>query len=128
MDKGTDLSLLSLFLPEGLLDFFDIVGFEQKPIKNPLYDNRLTVFLEEKKQIPERYKDHTFKASGFMEPRVIDDYPIRSNLVSLSLKRRRWDVLVDGKWTKTSRDWDDFIAQGTRMSKEFSAFLKEING
>lgn len=128
MDKGTDLSLLSLFLPEGLLDFFDIVGFEQKPINNPLYDNRLTVFLEEKKQVPERYKDHTFKASGFMEPRVIDDYPIRSNLVSLSLKRRRWDVLVDGKWTKVSRDWEDFIAQGTRMSKEFAAFLKEING
>ncbi|MCK0193093.1 hypothetical protein, partial [Arenibacter sp. F20364] len=103
-------------------------GFEQKPIKNPLYDNRLTVFLEEKKQIPERYKDHTYKACGFMEPRVIDDYPIRSNLVSLSLKRRRWDVLVDGKWTKVSRDWEDFIAQGTRMSKEFAAFLKEING
>lgn len=128
MDKGTDLSLLSLFLPEGLLDFFDIVGFEQKPIKNPMYDNRLTVYLEEKKQIPERYKEYTFKASGYMEPRVIDDYPIRSNLVSLSLKRRRWDVLVDGKWTKASRDWDDFIAQGTRMSKEFAAFLKEING
>jgi len=128
MDKGTDLSLLSLFLPEGLLDFFDIVGFEQKPIKNPMYDNRLIVFLEEKKRIPDLYKDHTYKASGFMEPRVIDDYPIRSNLVSLSLKRRRWDVLVDGKWTKISRDWEEFIAQGTRMSKEFAAFLKEING
>ncbi len=128
MDKETDLSLLSLFLPEGLLDFFDIVGFEQKPIKNPMYDNRLIVFLEEKKQIPDLYKDHTYKACGFMEPRVIDDYPIRSNLVSLSLKRRRWDVLMDGKWTKTSRDWDGFIAQGTRMSKEFAAFLKEING
>ncbi|WP_456236338.1 ISAon1 family transposase N-terminal region protein [Arenibacter latericius] len=63
-----------------------------------------------------------------MEPRVIDDYPIRDNLVSLSLKRRRWDVLIDRKWIKTSRDWNDFIAQGTRMSKEFAAFLKEING
>ncbi|GGW30319.1 ISAon1 family transposase N-terminal region protein [Arenibacter certesii] len=128
MDKGTDLTLLSLFLPEGILDFFAIVGFEQKPIKNPLYFNRLTVFLEEKKQIPALYKDHTYKASGFMEPRVIDDYPIRDNLVSLSLKRMRWDVLIDGKWIKTSRDWNDFIAQGTRMSKEFAAFLKEING
>ncbi|WP_205667211.1 hypothetical protein [Arenibacter latericius] len=64
MDKGTDLTLLSLFLPEGILDFFDIVGFEQKPIKNPLYFNRLTVFLEEKKQIPALYRDHTYKASG----------------------------------------------------------------
>ena len=128
MNKGTDLSLLSLFLPEGLLDFFDVVGHEQKPIKNPLYFNRLTIFLEEKNQIPEAYKDHTYKGSGFMEPRVIEDYPIRDNLVSLSLKRRRWDVLLDGKWVKNSRDWNDFIGQGTRMSKEFADFLKEING
>lgn len=35
-----------------------------------------------------------------MEPMVIDDYPIRDNLVSLSLKRRRWDVLTDGMWAK----------------------------
>ena len=60
-----------------------------------------------------------------MEPRVVNDYPIRDNLVSLSLKRRRWDVLIDEKWNKVNRSWGDFIAQGTRLSKEFAAFLKE---
>ena len=127
MNKETDLSLLSLFLPEGLLTYFDVVGFDKKPIKDPLYVNRLIIYLEEKKEIPEAYKNHHYKASGFMEPRVIDDYPIRDNLVSLSLKRRRWDVLVDEKWIKVSRSWEDFIAQGTRLSKEFAAFLKEGN-
>lgn len=104
---------MSLFLPEGLLDFFDIVGHEQKPIKNPSYFNGLTIFLEARPQIPKAYKDHTYKGSGFMEPKVIEDYPIGVNLVSLSLKRRRWDVLLDGKWVKKSRDWNDFIGQGT---------------
>lgn len=127
MNKETDLSLLSLFLPEGLLTFFDVVGFEKRPIKDPLYENRLIIYLEEKKQIPEAYKDHQYKASGFMESRVVEDYPIRSNLVSLSLKRRRWDVLVDQNWVKVSRDWGEFIAQGTRLSKEFADFLKEGN-
>ena len=127
MNKETDLSLLSLILPEGLLTYFDIVGFDRKPIKDPLYVNRLTIYLEERKEIPEAYKDHQYKASGFMEPRIIDDYPIRDNLVSLSLKRRRWDVLVDEKWIKVNRSWGDFIAQGTRLSKEFADFLKEGN-
>ena len=125
MNKENDLSLLSLFLPEGLLTYFDIVGFDKKPIKDPLYVNRLTIHLEEKKEIPEAYKKYQYKASGFMEPRVVNDYPIRDNLVSLSLKRRRWDVLIDEKWNKVNRSWGDFIAQGTRLSKEFAAFLKE---
>jgi len=127
MNKGTELSLLSLILPEGILDYFDIVGFDKKAIKHVLYENRLTIYLEEKKQIPSKYKGCKHKASGFMEPRIIEDYPVRDNLLSLSLKRRRWDVLQDEKWIKVSREWGEFIAQGTRISKEFAAFLKEIH-
>lgn len=128
MNKGTDFSLLSLILPEGILEYFDIVGFDKKSIKHVLYENRLTIYLEEKKQIPSKYRDCNYKASGFMEPRIIEDYPVRDNLLSLNLKRRRWDVLLDKKWIKVSREWDEFIAQGTRISKEFAAFLKEIDG
>ena len=51
MNKDTELSLLSLILPEGILEYFDIVGFDKKPIKHVLYENRLTIYLEEKKQI-----------------------------------------------------------------------------
>lgn len=127
MKKDIELFLLSLLLPAGILDYFDVVGFDKKAIKHVLYENRLTIYLEEKKQIPSKYKDCKYKASGFMEPRIIEDYPVRDNLLSLSLKRRRWDVLQDEKWIKVSREWDEFIAQGTRVSKEFAAFLKEIH-
>ncbi|MCX2682153.1 hypothetical protein OOZ15_19560 [Galbibacter sp. EGI 63066] len=48
MSKEAKMSLLSLMLPEGILDHFDIAGFEGKPIKLPLYVNRLILYLEEK--------------------------------------------------------------------------------
>jgi len=47
-------------------------------------------------------------------------------LVTLRVKRRRWDVLIDGQTTKVCRDFKS-LAQGTRMSKEYAAFLKEIS-
>jgi hypothetical protein len=122
-----DTSLLALFLPEGILDYFEITGFERTDSNLLTYDKRLTIFLTEKKVVPEGYKEHVYKASGFMEPRMIEDYPIRNMLVSLSIKRRRWDVNLNGKTIKVSRDWNSIITQGTRITKEFAAFLKELN-
>ena len=122
-----DTSLLCFFLPDGILDYFEITGFERTDSNLKTYDKRLTIFLTEKKVIPENYKENTYKASGFMEPRIIDDYPIRNMLVSLSIKRRRWDVMIDSQEVKISRDWNSVIKQGTRISTEFAAFLKELN-
>ena len=96
-------SLIALFLPEGILDYFEIIDFERTDSTLLTYNKRLTIFLAEKKTIPEQYRDHVYKASGFMEPRVIEDYPIRNMLVSLSIKRRRWDVDLNGKTVKVSR-------------------------
>ncbi|WP_208021550.1 ISAon1 family transposase N-terminal region protein [Flavicella sediminum] len=122
-----DNSLISLFLPDGILDYFDITDYERTDSHLKTYDKRLTIFLTEKKVIPKQYKELTYKASGFMEPRLIEDYPIRNMLVSLSIKRRRWDVTVDNQVMKISRDWNTIISQGTRISTEFAAFLKELN-
>jgi len=122
-----DTSLLALFLPEGILDYFEITGFERTDSNLQTYDKRLTISLTEKKTIPEEYIENKHKASGFMEPRVIEDYPIRNMLVSLSIKRRRWDIELNGKTVKISRDWNTIITQGTRITKEFAAFLKELN-
>lgn len=122
-----DTSLISLFLPEGILDYFDIIGFDRTSSDLKTYDKRLTIFLTEKKVIPEEYKEVSYKASGFMEPRLIEDYPIRNMLVTLSIKRRRWDVTINDQEVKVSRDWDTIIKQGTRISTEFAAFLKELN-
>lgn len=124
MDINT--SLLELILPDGILEYFTIVGLEKGDSGQYVYDKTLTIFLEEKNSIPEQYKTFRYKASGFMEPRLIKDYPIRSMLVTLSVKRRRWDVEIEGQMSKVSRDWR-IVTQGTRMSEEYAAFLKEIS-
>lgn len=62
-----------------------------------------------------------------MPARMIDDYPIRNMLVKLSINRRRWEVSVDGKPKKVTRDWN-LVAQGCRMSEDYSTFLKGISG
>jgi hypothetical protein len=95
-------SLLSLFLPAGLLDYFDIVDYQTTSTNQELFTKDLTIFLVEKAIVPEQYADASSKASGFMESREINDYPIRDMLVKLNIKRRRWSVLIDGKPQKVS--------------------------
>lgn len=119
-------SLLSLFFPEGLLDYFDIVNHQTASTDKELFTKGLTIFLEEKKIIPEEYRNNEIKASGFMEAREISDFPIRDMLVKLNIKRRRWEVNIDGKNQKVSRNWN-IVFKGTRMSEDYSAFLKEIS-
>ena len=126
MKNDLNTALLELILPQGILDYFDIVDFKQGESRQYVYDKTLTIFLEEKNIIPEEYKSYRYKCSGFMEPRLINDCPIRSMLVTLSVKRRRWDVEINGQMKKVSRDWN-IVAQGTRMSAEYAAFLKEIS-
>ncbi len=47
-------------------------------------------------------------------------------LVKLKIRRRRWEIIIEGKKKKVSRDWE-VIAQGTRMSEGYASFLKEIS-
>ena len=126
LKEGLSQELLALFLPEGILDYFEIISYEKSSSGKEVYDQKLVLLLDEKNIIPQEYKDHPYKACGFMEARYINDYPIRNMLVSLKVRRRRWEVSIDGKKKKVNRDWE-MIAQGTRMSEEYAAFLKEIS-
>jgi len=115
--------LLALFLPDGILEFFDIVSYNTSSSGKRIYKKQLELTLEEKDFVPTEYKSYKYKSCGFMESRCIDDYPIRNMLVKLHVKRRRWEVTIDDKKKKVSRNWE-VIAQGTRMSEEYAAFLK----
>ncbi len=119
-------SLLTLFLPSGVLDYFTIVDYQTSNSNQELFSKYLTIFLEEKAILPEEFNDSSAQASGFMDAREINDYPIRDMLVKLSIKRRRWDVIIGGEKRKVSRDWN-LVFKGSRMSEDYSAFLKEIS-
>ncbi|WP_439584505.1 ISAon1 family transposase N-terminal region protein [Dyadobacter bucti] len=50
---------------------------------------------------------------------------IRAHNVFLHVKRRRWLATTTGK--VVHRDWNE-VAEGTWMTSELSAYLKEIGG
>ena len=64
MDKDLNQSLLELILPEGILEYFTIVGFDKGNSGKYVYDKTLTIYLEEKNQIPTEYKYYKYKPVG----------------------------------------------------------------
>lgn len=103
-------------LPDGVLDYFEPVDFKKEPECYRLY-------LEEKREVPSEFGNKRVRANGFMEEIKVHDFPIRDLQVILHVKRRRWLLVGDNR--KVSRNWE-LVAPGTRMTAEFSAFLKEL--
>ncbi len=111
------LELLKLILPEFLMNHFDLVNTTKNGEVMHLY-------FEERNVTPKETSTRLLIAHGFHKEVTIQDFPLRGNTVYLHVKRRRW---LD-KTTKevVQRDWG-LVAQGTRMTTEFAAFLKEIS-
>ena len=111
------LDLLKLILPAMLVEHFDLVKSEQ-------LSGKLNLYFEEKNDIPKELNSRQLISKGFHNEVIIQDFPLRAKLVFLHVKRRRWT----DKQTKEilQRDWN-VVAKGTRMTKEFASFLKEIN-
>ena len=110
------LDLLKFILPEVLLTHFDLVSHKTE-------DGTLQLYFEEKKDTPKEEKHRILIAHGFHKEIVIQDFPLRGKTVFLHIKRRRW---LDKSTNEiVQRDWD-LVAQGTRMTVEFAAFLKVL--
>lgn len=105
---------IGYFLPEGILDYFDI----KKVIK---FTDYYQVDLEEKNLHPEQYSGSKLISKGFYEPTKVQDFPIRGKACYLQVKRRRW--LNTDTGLIVLRDWS-LVAKGTRMTEEFAIFLK----
>ena len=116
--QNTYETLVSLLLPQGILEFFELTNVSQLPAG-------LNIYLEEKNIIPSEYKDQQLESKGFLPEISIQDFPIRGQKVTLCIKRRRWEVKETG--AIITRDWD-LVRKGARMTTEFGAFLKGIFG
>ena len=111
-------ALISLLLPEGILDYFYIV--------NVVNDKAgLSIYLDEKNTPPDLYKPEDLESKGFFAEIKVQDFPIRGKKAFLCIRRRRWEVKSSKEFT--SRDWK-LVQTGTRMTREFAAFLKGIFG
>lgn len=112
-----DIGLLKLLLPTYLVDYFEVLHFEQK-------GEELHLYFEEKNEFPNEFSQHKLSSKGFHDEIVVQDFPIRGQHAYLHIKRRRW--LNHNTNMVVSRNWD-MVAKGTRMTADFAAFLKEIS-
>ena len=83
-DKIDYKAVLSLFLPKGLLDYFEITDFSDM-------GNYYLICLEENREVPESLRHHDLQSKGFYPEITITDFPARDRTVYLKIKRRRWE-------------------------------------
>ena len=114
--------LARLVLPKEILDYFDIVKLETE--ESDIDAMSMTIYMDERMNAYLQKSDE-YESKGFMEPIRITDFPIRDHKVILVLRRRRWKNLETGE---TFVDRISVTESGTRYSKEFAAFLKEMYG
>lgn len=116
------IALLKYLLPEYLVTYFDIVRAETKDPKDD--ESPLSIYFEEKNQVPTEYIVSDYHSKGFMPEIVIEDFPLRGHPVRLHIKRRRWEHKSNKNIIQ--RDWN-LVAKGTRLTADFANFLKEIS-
>lgn len=110
--------LLKAVLPEEIFKYFEITRVE-------VNETSIDVHVDELNLPPTQYKAFKLISKGFTPAVVIQDFPIRERAVFLHVRRRKWQVESSGDIV--SQTWDT-AAQGTRYTKGFAAFLKEIFG
>lgn len=116
MDILTSLS--RLLLPAEVFEYFTITDISDN-------GTVVNIFLEEKDIIHQPVSGHEYEKNGFYEMMTIQDYPIRGKKALLNIKRRRWIDRTTGK--SVGNDYK-LVAEGTRHSVEFAAFLKGVLG
>jgi len=116
---GNYKDLVEIMLPEGLLNSFDYKGISKSP-------DSYKITLEEKNKFPKlpfEYSDKQVTSKGFKNI-TINDFPLRGRKVILLLRRRVWKIEGVKKLFKNDLS---LTLQGTKLEKEFAAFLKGID-
>ena len=111
-----ELNGYRLLLPEGTLDYFDLVDVKESV-------NEVVIYLEEKNIVPEKYTDQDIESKGFYDPIIVQDFPLRGKKVFLNIRRRRWLLKKHNEYI--SSNWH-MVAEGARMTQDFASFLKEL--
>lgn len=115
----------SFFLPNGMLDWFDIVRIEEETNDGTkkfdgFFSTILHIYLDER----DNREGETLGLvpNGFTEPTIIKDYPIRDRKVILHVRRRRYKD-ADGR--SIILNHYPLKSDGTELSVEFGVFLKD---
>lgn len=118
MENSMLESLVSFMLPSNILSRFTVVKVES---------NADTLFIHLDEIASAEYvNDPNIESKGFLSAVTVRDFPIRDKAVDLIVRRRRWKDLRTGQCF--TAPYDDVKEEGTRYSKEFAAFLKDVYG
>lgn len=116
--------LASYFLPDGVLEYFDVVDFDEEPThEDKLYTKILHLYLDERDNRPEEMS--SARPNGFTEESHILDFPVRDRKTVLHVRRRRWTT-TDGR--NYIVPLEDIAHKQTQYSKELAFFLKAADG
>lgn len=116
-----ETSLIKLFVPDYILDHFEYEKTEE-------ISGVIRIHMFEKKD-PNHYPKGIIgkgrrSLDGYMNPLELQTFPTKGKEVFLLLKRRRWKLYEGGK---SYYNTYSFFKEGMKATKEFGAFLKEID-
>lgn len=114
-----ELSILKLFFPKGVFEWFDAV-------EGKMDENNIRIIFKEKNLPPLKKEDKNKKilTKGFTDI-TISDFPIRGRRTQITFKRRYWQI--EGQQGYLKRDIQLCFPK-TQLEKEFADFLKEDGG
>jgi len=120
--------IISFFLPEGMIDWFEVVNMTEDPnpgttFADKLYSHILNIYLDERNNRLEEQLG--LKPNGFTEATVIKDYPIRNRKVLLHVRRRRY---LNTEGINVILNQYPLNSEGTKVSVEYGLFLKDDHG
>lgn len=120
--------LASFFLPEGVLNFFEVTDFAEIPTKdtNVLYATELHIYLDERDNRPVDMKDSV--SDGYGEESCLLDFPTRDKKTVLHVRRKRWTMKDGTTKIVDLKEQIELRQDGTRYSKSFALFLNKANG
>ena len=100
-----------------MVSHFEITAFktEKKDIHISFIENKTT---------PKEETNRILVGNGFHDALTIQDFPLRGKTVFLHVKRRRWSDKQTGESVHRNLD---LVAQESRMTIYFAAFLKAIS-
>jgi hypothetical protein len=116
-----NLDILRAFLPQGLLENFEIIEFKELGDRTTKKDCYF-IYLDEKNIIPLGLNESEFESKGFSSIKSVQDFPIRGKAVYLLIRTRRWRH----KENKSHIVKNNYrlVAEGSKLTEELSAFLK----
>lgn len=109
--------MIWMCLPQGLEELFEIVDFK-------MTDQAYDIWLDEKKMLSKEDRHNpNIVARGYTDPVVIQDYPMRGRPVYLHMRKNKWWDKLSGEVFSYNLELPN--EEGTRLSAEFVAFLKD---